>query len=401
MRNYLNSIEQIPGITLEPEKIQQYDFSLSILQELKDFAGHYAKANRDLAFRDQGISCFVPYADILSGDFRTYHANGSLLNHWPSFEELAGLLLFCDHVIIHDHLEHYASSALDGYVLGYRYNGIRNWLAALAEWRKLIDAGLIGIMPQDLVLSGPVQSIWDEGTIQDAAAEIYYAIYPEEGMIKNGCEAEDLLAGFSAIEDLISTLSIAGNKGGRYAPYFNDAGSFFLHETFVDAVFSLLRHKAARAGCLDPEKMKTTRGGSIARLELSLPLPADFQSAGDLCEILLTNKIVAAMKEQIKLIFKKFSENSSFLLDPPGMFQDYLNGQQMILNNELKSIFPHAQQNPAERKKLYISFAGALVSANPDTFLDPAMSAIRKTLDNMPLKSRLPGSTCHYFVAVI
>jgi hypothetical protein len=401
MKNYLSAIEQIMGISLETDLVRNYDFSPATVKGLRDFASGYSKIRISLPEDELKISCFLPFPEVLSGDFRTYHTSGSLSGHWPAFEDLANMLFICDRVIIHDHLEHYAGSAMDGYSADHRYDGLRNWLGALAEWKPLISRDIICIVPQDLALSGPLQSLWEEGTIHSAASEIYYEMYPDAGDFRTGYEAEELLAGFNEIEDLITTLSVPVNRGGKFAHFYNNTEMSGLHENLVNAVISLFRRKAFLAGDSNAFSGGPAKTGNFASFSLDAFLTASELKAADVCRLRLENEDFASVPGSVKNILRKFAENSSFLTNPSEGFQHFLDASSGELNRKLLKSIKSAPKVGQIKKKVIIGFAGMITGLNPEKYLTPEFSVIRSLLNNLPVKAQLPGSLCHYYLAII
>ena len=400
MKTYLDNIEQILGITLDRDSVQHIDFKSETLKALHEFASGYAKEKIILPDLDSMISCFFPLAEILNGNFRTYTSKGTLEGHWPAFEELANLLMLCDRIIIHDHLEHYASSAIDGYVEKYRYDGLRNWLLALADWKPLIMEEIICILPPDLACSGPLQSAWDEGELSGMATGVYFEMYPEAGNFSDGSEAEELWAGLKKMEDFLTTLSIPVNRGGKFAPFYNDPDSLWLHETLVESSLNIFRREAMLHGDHHIISKKYLATDNIARLNLDAVLLSSAYTAGDICRFRLEDKGFAAIREGAGLAVRKFSEHSVFLMNPSGDFQDYLNSLQANLNNKTGKFLrsPAVERDPG--KQITLGFSGMTSSVKTGSYYTPAMIALRSLFNNLPVRAQLPDSICHYYLSI-
>jgi hypothetical protein len=398
MNKYLSAIEQILGISLEPGNIRNYDFSPATLAGLRDFSSGYAKISPAIPGNATDTCCFMPFPEILSGDFRTYRNNGALGGHWPAFEELANILLICDRVIIHDHLEHFASSAIAGHTANQRYDGLVNWLTVLAEWKPLIEKDIICILPQGLALSGPLQSLWEEGTIQTVASEIYYAMYPGEGTIRNGYEAEELLEGLTETEDYLTTLSIPFNRGGRTVHFYNNPGSLALHESLANAIFGLLRQKAVLAGASDFLKIKPG-DGCIARLRLDAVLTSPAFTAAEVCSLVSGSEEFAFARETLHKISRSLAANSTYLADPAAGFQELLDKTGVDIDKKLSG-FTRPSVTGKPRKRVTVGFATALSASGPEKYLSPEFSVIRSMMNNLSVRAQLPGSTCHFYFGV-
>jgi hypothetical protein len=399
MKTYLNAIEQILGTVLDRASVRDYEFSTGTLTALKDFASGYAKGKISLSDHNPKITCFYPFPEVLSGNFRTYSSNGSLEKHWPAFEELANLVMFCDRFIIHDHLEHYAASAIDGYAEGYRYTGLRNWLIALAEWKPLIMKDSICILPQDLACSGPLQSLWDEGEISGMASGVYYEMYPEAGNFSNGNEAEELLSELTEMEDFLTTLSIPVNRGDKFAPYYNNVESLRLHEATVEASLNIFRQHAFMNGDNRALSKDIIESENMARLKLdAILLPSDYNAA-DICRLRLEDQDFAAIREEIAISVRKFSENSAFLLNPSREFQAYLDDLQVKLSKKMEKFLKSSSTENNLSKQVTIGFAGMISGNKTGINHTKSMSALRSIFNNLPVKAQLPHSTCHYYIS--
>lgn len=400
MKNYLSAIEKILGIRLEPGLVRNYAFSTATLKGLRDFASGYAKIRVILPDNELKISCFIPFPEIVSGDFRTYSTDGSLKNHWPAFDELANMLIISDRVIIHDHLEHYAGSAIDGYSVDHRYDGLRNWLLALAEWKPLILSDIICILPQYLALSGPLQSLWEEGTLLNAAADIHYEMYPGSGDIENGCDADDLLSDFREMEDFLTMLSIPFNRGGKYAHFYNNPETSGLHESTVDAAFRLFSRKAVLAGDRAVSPLNLENNGNLAHLRLDAVFSSPGNTVEEVCRFRLGSEETGAVRESIFKIMKKFAENSAFLADTSSGFQGFLDQVKDEIGEKLAGAVKSIPAGKQGRKQITIGFAGMVTGLSPEKYLAPEFLVIRGLLNNLPVKARLPGSICHYYLSL-
>lgn len=400
MKTYLEAVEHILGTGLDRQSVQKYDFSADTLSALENFAENYSKARDVRPGDDHKITCYLPFPDILSGNFRSYHTSGSLEGHWPDFAELANMLMLCERVIIHDHLAHYASSAITGYVEEYRYDGLRNWLLALADWKPLILKDIICILPQDLRCSGLFQTLWDEGEISGLASEVYYAINQDAGNISSGSEAEELLADFMEIEDYLTSLSIPVDKGGRFAPFFNDLNAFWLHEALIEASFDLFRLKAFLKGDMQSFPKDKNSSGNIARLVLNAPLMFPSYNPPEICRLRLEDQDFNSIREEVKLAVRKFSENSAFLLSPANDFQQYLNSLQNTLNLKIEKFTTPSLSIGTPLKQVTIGFAGMISGKGYVDYLTTPFTALRSILNNLPVKAQLPGSCSYLYLSV-
>lgn len=399
MKTYLNAVEKILGTALDTDSVQHFDFSAGTLAALKEFASGYAKAKISLPDQNPLITCFYPFPGILLGNFRTYRSNGSLEKHWPAFEELANTVMFCDRFIIHDHLEHYAGSAIDGYAEGYRYDGLRNWLLALADWKPLILEDIICILPQDLACSAPLQSLWDEGELPGLAAKVYYLMYPDAGNFSNGGEAEELLSELTEMEDFLTTLSIPVNRGGKFAPYYNNVDSLRLHEAAVEASLNIFRQHAFMNGDNLSLSKEIIQAGNIARLNLDAVLLPTGYNAADICQLRLEDQDFASTREDIATAVRKFSENSAFLLGPSREFQAYLVDLQVKHKKKTGKFLKSTISGNNTSRQVTIGFAGMISGKKTGIPVTKPLSALRSIFNNLPVRSQLPSSICHYYIA--
>jgi hypothetical protein len=399
MKTYIEAIEKILGTELDRDVAVKYEFSQAVLNELKAFASGYSKEKAILPGHDQQINCYFPLPEILSGDFRTYNSNGSLKGHWPTADELANMVMVTDHFIIHDHLEHYAGSAISGYTEGHRYDGLRNWLTALADWKPLIIKDIICILPQDLVCSGPFQKLQDEGDIQGIAAGIYYEIYPESGNFSNGYEAEELMSGLTEMEDYLTTLSIVVNRDGKFAPYYNYTNGLELHESIADAALKLFRLKAFTSGDDKILSEEIIESGNIARLVLdAFIFPSDITIA-EICNLRLKDDVLASLREDIRMSIRKFSGNPAFLRSPGLEFQDHLASLQASYKRQLAKYTSSSARGKHPSKKITVGFAGMVSSKSLQKNFTGPMMSLRTLVNNLPVKAQLPESICHYYLS--
>jgi hypothetical protein len=399
MKAYLETIEKILGTELEAGKAGTIDFDDESLRLLKLFSEAYQE--RKMVFKDDQpkISCYMPFPEILSGDFRTYSGKGDLQGHWPSFDELANLAVLCDRVILFDHLGHYASSAISGYVKGYRYDGMRNWLKALAEWRELIMEDVICIVPPDLMISGPLQNLWDEGELQDFAGNVYYLLNPDAGDFKDITEADDLLQEMSGVEDYLTTASIPVARNNSNAPYFNNNDDLKLHEAIINAILTLIRKEHVMADKSRKIDLEMIRQGSSARLCLSTFLNQDRYTAGDVFRLRREDPDLAYARGAIRQSIRDFSQDASFLKYPDTRFQPHLDRLEEEIGQRLSKFGKWPEGRGRASKKITLGFAGLILDGSSGKEFSMAANGMKSTLNNLPVQAQLPGSICHYFIS--
>jgi len=393
MKTYLETIEGILGAELEPERIGAFGFDTVMVKRLKAFAEEYGR--KKVVFDDEEpcISCYMAYPELLTGDFRTYEGKGELGGHWPVYEELAGLALLCDRVVLFDHLPHYASTALSGYVRGYRYDGLRNWLMRLAAWRPFIADGSLCVVPQDLAISGPVQELWNEGEMQYFAGEVFYRLHPDAGDFRNGAEGEELLYDMMDLENYLTELSIAVSRNARQAHYFNDPGETLRHEDLVRAVMDQIRAEFLERNPSAEVEKDFFAGQWIARLAVPLDLRADRYTPADLAELKSGHADLAAARKSIRQCIREFSQEATFFEPSGERFQKYL------LKKE-KEIAEHlAGFHTGSGKRFTFGFAGMRLMETGGRKLPMAAAGMKSTFNNLPVKAQLPGSLCHYFIS--
>jgi hypothetical protein len=399
MKTYLSAIEHILGISLDRRSVQGYAFSSGTLQALQNFASDYAKSTLQPEEHLPQLTCFLPFPEILNGNFRTYSVDGSIAGHWPAFDDLANLVMICDRVIIHDHLGPYASSSIRGYAEGFRYTGLKNWLTALADWKPLILEEIICIMPQDLSCNGPFQSLWDEGVLSALALEIYYSL----GLVadfKSESDAEEFFTKLTEIEDFLTNLSIPGNRGGKFAPFYNNPKSLSFHEEVVNAALNIFRQKAFSEGDDIPLPEEIIKSGNIARLMLDASISSKAFSAADVCRLRLENREFSSVREEVRMAVRKFSENPAFLVKPAIDFQDYLHSLQIHLNKIIAADVKSVVAENIKGKRVSVCFAGMVAGKGTGKELARPDAALRSILNNLPVKAQLPKSICHYYISM-
>lgn len=399
MRAYLEGIEKILGIGLDSKAIRAYGFSEPALSELRDFAASYEKNKLRISLPVSGLTCYLPFPDIHTGNFRTYNTKGTLDGHWPSFDELANMVMLCDRVIIHDHLGHYAASALDGYVEKYRYAGIRNWLQALAEWKPLIMDDIICILPQDLACSGPMQELYGEGELATFASDLYYYMYPDCEELNSITVAEERLSEYKDLEDFLMTLSIPVNRSGRYGHFYNHPDSLALHELTVEIILKLILKESILASAkkdIDPDVLKK---GRIARINFDAFFSAEDFNTEEICHLRKENADFTALRESLNAAARKFAENSSFLQSPGRDFQQYLDEIRLKQDVVMKGQRNRPAPVKNNRRQISLGFAGITSATGNNNFLKSPFNGLQNMLNNLPGRGQLPGSTCHYYFA--
>jgi hypothetical protein len=401
MKAYLEAVEKILGIELEVKRIEEFDFKDDILLHLKQFSENYREKKPIFDDAQPRISCYMPFQEILSGDFKTYSSHGELEGHWPSFLELANLAVLCDRVILFDHLAYYASSAISGYVKGHRYDGLRNWLKALAEWKELIREEVICIVPLDLVISGPLQNLWDEGELQDFASDVYYLLNPDAGDFSAVTEAEELLQEMMVVEDYLTLISIPVCRNSYNAHYFNKREDLEQHEAAVRAILSIILKEAVLADKSQRIDLELLKQGTSSRLGICTALHQESYTARDVARMRLEDPDLAYAREAIRQSIRAFSQNASFLNHPATEFQSYLDRLGKEINGRLSKFGKTSASTGQPLKKITFGFAGLKLKDGSGKDLSIAAAGMKSTLNNLPVQAQLPGSICHYFISII
>ena len=400
MKTYLETIERILGIPLTREAINALDIRDDMLITLKVFSGE-SYPEREIAFdtSEAEITCFMPFPDIVSGNFRTYHGDGSLSGHWPAFDELANAVMYCDRVVIHDHLGAYASSALDGYTVGYRYNGLRNWLMALADWRELILRDVICILPQHLAYHPEIQKLSREDQLADLAGEIFYRLNPDLDPSEELEELQDLLTDMISVENLITAASIPSATGRYFAPFYNDPGDLLFHQGVIGGVIL-----SARLELLRRQEITSWQGaGNLYDTLAIIDLPGldlvSVRTGMGLAQWRFQTDVPTQIRNTIHKTFGLFAGNSSYLQHPSEGFKKEI----LRTRTEITSI-THKYLKPLESfdgKQRHFSFilAGAHADGWGRGNLSTPMGASLKMLHNLPVPGMQPDSFCHYAIA--
>ncbi len=240
MRKYLEHLESLLGFQLQEKSIQQQEFNDELLIDLQDLLS----SNEIVVPTGKAgeLNCFLSLPDILAGSFSSYTSGSDLEKHWPDDRQLANGLLFHDRVLIHDHLMHYVSSSLNGYVEEFRYHGLKSWLSSLARWRPLIMADKILIIPKDLSYSPGMKSIWEEGLDQRSMELLCYFDQYACDMIESGFGQECIME-INEVMYLLAGLSIGKKPGRRLVPFFSEKEKLCLYQKVLNAFIELSQDK--------------------------------------------------------------------------------------------------------------------------------------------------------------
>ena len=241
MNQYIEGIQSIMGIYLIFGEIENYPFNKTTLLKLTEFSENY-KEDLLLNRKNNGLTTFLSFPEIISNDFNTYKGTGELPPHWPDDIDLAIAVLLNDKVVLHDHLAHYAKAPLSGYTVGYQYSGIRNWLKALAEWKPLIEENVICIVPKKLSYSDEVKEIWgyelsglSKEILCNHDSEVFY-------MIDNKYDSE-YIYDINRISYVLAALSISRNNNKTWIPYFNDEEEFEHYQNVLNSFLDIAETK--------------------------------------------------------------------------------------------------------------------------------------------------------------
>jgi hypothetical protein len=400
MKEYLETIERILGIPLTRKEIEALDIRDDMLITLKVFSKEsYPDRKIALDASRPEITCFMPFQEIVKGNFRTYRGDGSLSGHWPLFDELANAVMYCDRVIIHDHLGAYASSALDGYTVGHRYDGLRNWLNALADWRELIIEQVICILPQHLSYHPTISQLSREDELSDLSGEIFYRLNPDLDPSEELEELQNLLTDIVSVENLITAASIPSATGRYFAPFYNDPDDLLFHQGVVGGVI----HSAKLELLRNQEKASWQGARNIYDTIAIIDLPGldlDYERSGmGSAQWRSQTDISAQVRKTLHKTFGLFAGNSAYLQHPSEAFKEQVSRARTEITGITRKYFkPLVSLNGKQR---YFSFilAGARADGWGHGSLPAPMGATLKIMHNLPVPGMQPDSFCHYAIA--
>ena len=334
MKEYIDKIESILGISLIKNEIQSYNFTDNKLEELIDFATNYAGNPKKISNTDS-LTCFLSLADISSYNFNVYNAGGSLGDHWPDSIEITNSLLFNDKVLIHDHLEHYAKSSLSGYVIGHRYDGIKNWLTALADWRDLILKDIICIIPQDLSYSPAINEIWEDELFDFSKILLSDFDRKSAELIDEGYE-EDCIIDLNEIAYILASLSISKGESNSVIPFINSGEINALYRNILSSFINIASQQYMPGK--EPGKSANTSKEFRSTIELKSNLNYLTKDGVDISKIFQLRKNFEDIRSEIKEILNLISSEKIFDQKEHQKVNDYFKAKEIDWNLRLSEI---------------------------------------------------------------
>ena len=128
------------------------------------------------------------------------------------------------------------------------------------------------------------------------------------------------------------------------------------------------------------------------------PFATNETSAKDICKIKRHDPNATLMLLSVKEIIQSLASSPAYMADPAGIFQTFLSREADKLNEIMKSF--HHPANPDTGKKIVLGFSSLLAEKEPAAFLSGEAEIIRQMLVNLPVRERVSGSTCHFYMAI-
>lgn len=305
MKEYYTGIEEILHADLTRNEIEKYEFNNETLTQLIEYSKNYQPELNKIS-QPAKLSCFASFPELVNFNFNTYSGDGSLGDHWQDDNIMAHLLLFNDHVLMYDHLEHYAKSPLSGYTVGHRYDGLKNWLTRLAEWRSFILEDELCIVPKNLAYSPAVKDIWNEGLGDVSKSILCEFDQTARQEIENGY-INDCLFEINKITYLIASCSIYKDKFQHLIPFLNTPEQMEYFLSVLKSFFKISSNNYRRAH--EPGEERKPDDFFSGIVKLSSPLNRGLLKSKNLIRQLRYSNEITKIRSGINLISSRIASS--------------------------------------------------------------------------------------------
>jgi hypothetical protein len=251
---------------------------------------------------------------------------------------------------MYDHLEHYAKSPLSGYTVGHRYDGIKNWLIRLAQWKSFCLENELCIVPKNLSYSPAVKDIWDDG-LSDLSTNILCDFDEtarqeiEEGFFS------DCLLEINKISYLIASCSIYREKFKHLIPFLNTTEQLEYYLTVLKSFIKLSINKYSPAH--EPGKKRLSENFFSGIIKLSSPLNRGLLKSKDMIRQLRNSNEITKIRSGINFI-KKEIQNSKLSEKRIKTLKELFNENEQSWNEYYK----YSNKNPVQ---IFLNYSSVIL----------------------------------------
>lgn len=391
MKSYISGIEKILQTELEINEVENFEFNDETLIKLAGFSNNYNPCFDSIPQNNQLI-CFASFPELIDFSFNTYKGNGTLEDHWFEDNIMAHLLLFNDRVLLYDHLENYAKSAIDGYTVGHRYDGLKNWLTKLAEWKPFIVQNELCIVPKNLTYSPAVKKIWDDG-LGDISTRILCEFDDvARGEIEDGF-INDCLFEINKISYLIASCSIYRDSFNELIPFLKSADQLEYLNTVLKSFLKISSEIYQPAH--EPGKTGISEKQFSGVIQISSPLNRGLLQSKNLIRQVRNSKEINEIRAGIRKI-----RNEILDTDPLSKNIEMISKLIAEKEKEWNLYYERSNKNPLTTSFNFNSATLHGITSDMDSFEHQVSKTIFQAFNNAGEKNEESDSLLNYSMGI-